>query len=116
MFTKEPTSPEPRSFEELVLQAESVSPGLSETEVFAVLDIDPEDLNEQETKKIIRAIIRGKALANKQAVGHLFDNMKGKGGERACIDYLKRFAEEWPLDEQYESGKGGGSFTVNLGD
>lgn len=103
------------TFEQTLLDAEGSAPGLSNEEVCAILDIDFDELEEAEQKALTRAMVRGRAIANKTAVDYLFNSMRTKGGERACVDYLRRFGADWPSDGEYDSNKGGGTFTVNLG-
>lgn len=109
------TTNTPKTEEEYkLLEAESFSPGLSDAEVYAILDINPAELSDAKGKDFERAMIRGRALSKKVTMDHLFNSMKSKGGEKACVDYLRRFADEWPADEEYASSTGG-TFTVNLG-
>ena len=104
MFTKTVPSRE-NTFENMLADVESSAAGLSEEEVFAIIGIIKDDMEEDKLKQVMGALLRGKARANKKAVDLLFQQMGSKGGEKACIDYLKRFAAEWPVDGEYESGK-----------
>ena len=114
MFTR-PDKPEKPSFDNLIADVESYAPGLSDEEVYSALGIDVDKASDGEKLEYKMALTRGRARANKKAVDLLFNQMATKGGEKACIDYLKQFADKWPKDGEYESGKGGGTFKVDFG-
>ena len=104
MFTASHKPKEP-TFEDVLADAENMAPGLSDEEVFAILNIVKDDLEKDQMDQLTLYMLRGRAMANKKAVDYLFGQMSSKGGEKACIDYLKRFGEKWPEDAQYDSDK-----------
>ena len=115
MFTDKPTTQDQNAFQNLLIDLQASSPGLSDAEVYAVLNVDPSTYDDDQQKQMQAALLRGRALAKKSVMDSMFTHMKGKGGEKLCIDYMRRFADEWPADADYASAEGG-SFTVNLGD
>lgn len=114
MFTETPTTQSENSFLNLLRDLQSSSPGLSDEETFALLGLDKEDFDADQLKQMIAAMLRGRALAKKRVMDNMFQHMSARGGEKLCVDYMRRFAEEWPADAEYSTSEGG-SFTVNLG-
>lgn len=62
------------------------------------------ELDETELKWVIKAFKRGRAQAKKVAVDSLFASMKDRNGQNASLPYLRRFAKEWPGDDQVKEG------------
>lgn len=112
MFTVA-SQPKDDTFQNLLNDAENHAPGLSDDEVFAILGIAKDEFKDKpdQLAELTHVMLRGRAMANKKAVDFLFGQMSSRGGEKACIDYLKRFGAEWPENAEYESDKVG-SFKV----
>jgi len=62
------------------------------------------DLTEAEIKWLNKAFKRGRAAAKKSAVDNLFASMKDRNGQNASLPYLRRFADEWPGDDNVKEG------------
>jgi len=61
-------------------------------------------LDEDEIKWLTKAFKRGRANAMKVAVDKLFSTMGDRNGQNASLPYLRRFAKEWPGDDQVKEG------------
>lgn len=86
---------------------------LNEIEEFAYgLEIDEiwdylggkDNFSEYEMGWIEKSHKRGRAMAKKAAVDHLFASMKDRNGQNASIPYLRRFADKFEGDDNVQEG------------
>ncbi len=63
-----------------------------------------EVLDKEEIKWLVKSFKRGRANAMKIAVDKLFSSMGDRNGQNASLPYLRRFAKEWPGDDQVKEG------------
>lgn len=61
-------------------------------------------LGKAEIKWLVKSFKRGRANAMKVAVDKLFSSMGDRNGQNASLPYLRRFAKEWPGDDQVKEG------------
>lgn len=100
--------------EALLLEVEEFARGMEIIELSDYFGFEIEEceegfksdyLNEGELKWVIKAFKRGRANAKKAAVDNLFASMKDRNGQNASLPYLRRFAKEWPGDDDVKEGE-----------
>ena len=82
---------------------EYLAKGMSTAEALAYYGVEAEDLSAYDLKFFKTWFRRGRSTAQSKAVNALFDSMKAKNPQ-ACLSYLTRFAEEWPVNETDKPG------------
>ena len=99
-------------------EIESFSKGMSKEEVleyYALTIEDLKDSNKEDYKYFTIAFNRGRSIGKHAAVDALFTQMRQKGGHQPAISYLRRFAQDWPVDDdQIDNESGDGKFTFNV--
>jgi hypothetical protein len=72
--------------------------GMSMNEVCEYFGCDIKDLEGDDKVFLKFWYKKGRAQGRRDAVQALFANMNGRNGGAVALDYLTRFAEDWPSD------------------
>ena len=86
--------------------------GMTKDEILETFSITKDDLSEDETIFFREFYNYGKGVAISKVVTNLVESTKGKGGNVAAMQYLRRFAKEFEGDVEGDSS---GSFSFNFG-
>ena len=84
----------------------TLSMGLEKEEALDYFNIEYDELEAPDQFFFDCHYQKGRALAKNKAVSAMFDQMKGKAGTTAALEYLVRFADKWPEKEGDASTRG----------